>query len=1075
MKKTIDGNTATALIAYKLNEIACIYPITPSSPMAELMDELQAKCEKNIYGETVKVVQMQSEGGVAGALHGALLGGGIATTFTSSQGLLLMIPDMYKIAGEYLPCVINVASRSLATHALNIFGDHSDIMATLGSGFAYLCADSVQACQDFALISFLSSFASSIPFVHFFDGFRTSHEIQKIELIDDETIKKLINIEDIKNFKSRALTPTNPKLYGSAQNADVYFQNRVNGMNVYNDLPNLVQSQMDRFASLTKRSYKLFDYFGSPTASKIVVIMGSGSSVLKEAVDILNKDTNDYGVISVRLLKPFSKTHFLDSLPKTVKTITVLERYLDKTSKGELTKEVHLCTDLTILSGVYGLGGKDFTVDMAISVLQNMNIGKDDFTIGINDDITNTSLPLTSHNHIKDYYYKEYRFYGLGSDGTVSANKSSIKIIGDHTDYKVQGYFEYDSKKSGSLTISHLKVSEKDIPSELTNCCDFIACHNFNFVYRYDMLEKIKQNGTFLLNSPYTEKELNKKLPKKFISTLKDKNISLYIINASKIAFECGLRNKINTVMQSAFFKLCDFINYENAKTYLKEQATKSYAQKGDEILQNNYNAIERGGEITQIDVSTLNENIGYEIKQCQDSYYREFIEPINTLKGNTLPVSAFEMDGKAKTGTSHLEKRGITTALPFWKKENCIQCGMCALSCPHACIRPVVQNKIKIKNTPKKYDYLNEMKDKSLIFRIEINPKDCTGCGVCANVCPVKDKALVMTPISKLDDTNYNYSLSLGENEKVYPINTVKGASVLKPYFEFSSACAGCGETPYIRLLTSLFGDKMIIANATGCSSIYGGSCPTCPYVVDSKGNGPAWANSLFEDNAEFGLGVKLARLVNNTDDSVWIIGGDGWAYDIGFSGLDHILSTNININILVLDSEVYSNTGGQKSKSTPLGANAKFAFNGKRTDKKPLAEIAMQYNDVYVAQVSLGNMNQCINAFLEAEKFDGVSLIIAYAPCINHGIDMSKSNEFMKKAVNCGYFNLFRYNGKEQSLILDSTPNFDLFEDFLLSQNRYKLTAKSHPELLSDLKQKSINRYNRLKSYKDIFTKKD
>ena len=1069
MKKTMDGNTAASMMAYKCSEFAAIYPITPSSTMAELCDEWQNAGQKNIFGTSMKIVEMQSEGGAAGALHGALCGGALATTFTASQGLLLMIPNMYKIAGELLPCAMHVSARTLATHALNIFGDHSDVMACRGTGFAMLCSSNVQEAMDFALLSHLSALQSSVPFLHFFDGFRTSHEIQKIDVIDDEVISELMPRDKIAEFKARALNPNSPHQSGTAQNPDVFFQNREACNTYYNATPEIVEKEMKKLAAKTGRNYELFEYVGAEDAEYVVVMMGSGSETCEQTIAELNAKGGKYGLIKIRLFRPFSVSHLINKIPATAKVICTLDRVKESGAIGDpiyldvVSALVESGKQVKVIGGRYGLGGKDFTPTMVKAVLTNMEGEmKNHFTVGIEDDVTFTSLKLVPYAATNGDV--EFKFYGLGSDGTVSANKNSIKIIGENTDLFVQGYFEYDSKKSGSLTISHLRTSKDPIKSTyLVEQPNFVACHNLSFLSRYDVLDGIKENGTFILNCKTDLEHINKYVPNKIKQIIIDKNINFYAIDAEKIARECGLNNKINTVMQSAFFKISEVIDVDLAVKTMKEAAEKSYKKKGEAVLKANFDAIDRGGEFVKINSTDL--VFAEETKQAEnavdDKYYNEIIKPIVRQKGNEIKVSAFTADGSVPTGTSHLEKRGIATQLPKWISENCIGCNMCAMSCPHATIRPVLLNEEEFEDAPEGFITKDVIGKNGMKFRIQINPKDCTGCGVCANVCPTKNKALEMVPVEEIteqEEVNYNYSLTKKENEQAFPENTIKGSQLKKPLFEFSGACAGCGETPYIKLISQLFGERMIVANATGCSSIYGGSCPTCPYTKTKEGKGIAWANSLFEDNAEFGLGIAHARKLAGAGDSIWIIGGDGWAYDIGYGGLDHVLASGENVNILVLDTEVYSNTGGQSSKSTPRGATAKFAMGGKRTQKKPITNIAMQYGDVYVAQISLGaNMQQAINAIKEAEAYNGVSLIIAYAPCINHGIDMSKSSQEMKLAVECGYFNLFRYNPlAENKLTIDSKPTKDYME-FITRENRFKLLQKSCPEVADELFGKS------------------
>ncbi|MBQ8748895.1 MAG: pyruvate:ferredoxin (flavodoxin) oxidoreductase [Clostridia bacterium] len=1060
MKKTVDGNMAVSLMMHKITEFASIYPITPSSPMAENYEKWTSEGKQNIFGKIPKCVEMQSEAGVAGALHGALLGGAVSTTFTSSQGLLLMIPNMYKIAGELLPCVINVAARSLATHALNIFGDHSDVMACRETGFAMLCASSVQECYDFSLLSLIASFNSSVPYLHFFDGFRTSHEIQKIELIDDAIINQLLPFDKINEFKEKALNPNKPVAKGTNQNPDVFFQNReacsINYQNVAKDLKNA----MDNFYKLTNRKYNLFDYVGSEEAEYVIVAMGSGAENIEEY--ILKNNFNNIGLIKIRLFRPFGISTFVEKLPKTTKKICVLDRVKDTTGNVDpLCSEVINAVfesgkQIEVICGRYGLGGKDFTLGMIKSVCDNLMLpqSKNHFLLGVEDDVLNSSL---AYNEIKEKEHYSALFYGLGSDGTVSANKNTIKIIGDNTEKFVQGYFKYDSKKSGSMTISHLRIGDEEIKSHyLINDANLIAVHNFNFLQKIKIKDRIKQNGKLLINSPYNVDITVQKFSCELLETITNKDLQVYVINANENAHNLGLKNKINVIMQAGFFKISGVIDENLAREQMCDAIKLTYGSKGEQIVKSNISAVEVGfNDLTLISRDLIEK----QIKQCErkenenciegtdNVYCKNFILPILNGDGDKLKISQFDKSGTIKTGTTKYEKRKIAEKLPKWIPENCIQCNMCAISCPHACIKPKLMDK-EIQNAPSDFKSIPFNRDKELNYKMQIKPADCTGCGVCANVCPAKNKALEMVNANEIFDAeiqNDKFVDSLPVLKNNLNKFTIAGSQFEPTMFEFNGACAGCGETPYIKLLTQLFGDKLIIANATGCSSIYGASCPTCPYTTNEKGQGPVFANSLFEDNAEFGLGIYYANRLNNKDDAIWIIGGDGWAYDIGFGGLDHILASGENINILVLDTEVYSNTGGQMSKSTPRGSAVKFASKGKSNAKKRLSSIALSYGNVYVAQISLGaNMQQAINAFKEAQEYQGVSIIIAYCPCINHGIDMSKSSEEMKNAVQSGYFDLFRYNPDNSNpLSIDSKPIKD-YEDFVNGENRYNLLKR-------------------------------
>lgn len=1129
MKITVDGNTACAKIAYALSDVAMIYPITPSSPMAETADEMSSKNELNVFGDRVKITQLQSEGGVAGAVHGALASGSLVTTFTASQGLLLMIPNMYKIAGELLPTVFHVTARALSTHALSIFGDHADVMAVRQTGFSMLCSNTVQEAQDMALVSHIATLKSSVPFLHFFDGFRTSHEIQKIEGIDLEDIKKILPKAEIESFKARGLSSAHPHQQGTAQNPDIYFQNREACNKFYNNVPLAVESAMTNVEKITGRHYELYEYYGAKDATSVVVLMGSGVETVKQVVDKLNGAGENLGVLAVRLYRPFVSENFVSKLPETVKTVAVLDRTKESGADGEpLYKDVATAIltsgrKIKVVGGRYGLGGKEFTPAMAKGIFDSIkdNSIHNNFTIGIDDDVTNTSLNYDKSYQILDGNYS-CKFFGLGSDGTVSANKNSIKIIGSNTDLFAQGYFEYDSKKSGSATISHLRFgkTKTDSPYLITNA-DFVACHNINFIGKYAMDEDLKDNGIFLLNSPYPQEKLSKILPKTFFETLKRKNAKLYIVDANTVSNNAGLGKRINVVMQACFFKTTNIINYEKVEQLLIDAASKTYAKKGQAIVDANVKAIKSATEnLIQVDLEKM---VGAEMETVSNlcDYDKNFVKVIDKKQGDNLKVSSFNERGFVPTNTAKLEKRGISITSPQWIKENCLQCNMCSAVCPHAAIRPHILSADELKNAPKTFETIDALGVAGSKFRIQIDVRDCTGCENCVKVCPAKNKALKMVDSVTLEaqeHENFEFVKDHENKETIFKKNTLKGSQFEKPYFEFSGACAGCGETPYIKLASQLFGKRMIIANATGCSSIYSGSAPTSPLAKNADGRGPAWASSLFEDNAEFGFGIAMSKkykreklrteiekylpkckdkdtktslqeLLDNFDDgdktydlslklqdklkgtplenmrdsitkeSVWIIGGDGWAYDIGFGGLDQVLASGENVNILVLDTEVYSNTGGQMSKSTPLSATAKFASSGKRTPKKDLGMIAMSYKNVYVAQIGLGaDMNQAVKVMSEAESFGGVSLIIAYAPCINHGINMNGAQEEIKKAVECGYWHLYHYDPRkilenQNPFTLDSPLPTRDYKEFLRGEARYTALEKLSPTLAEQL----------------------
>ncbi len=1164
---TIDGNTAAAHVAYAFSDVAAIYPITPSSPMAEVADEWGAQGRKNLFGQKVRIAEMQSEGGAAGAVHGSLAAGALTTTFTASQGLLLMIPNMYKISGEMLPGVFHVTARALAAHSLSIFGDHSDVMGARQTGFAMLASASVQEVMDLALVTHLSAIKASLPFVHFFDGFRTSHEIQKIEQIEYEDMAKLLDYDAVKRFRERALNPEHPHQSGTAQNPDIYFQGREAANIHYAKVPEIVEYYMEKVGDLTGRRYHLFDYVGAPDAERVLVIMGSGADVAEEAINYLNAKGEKLGLIKVRLYRPFAAEKFLAAIPATCKKIAVLDRTKEPGSLGEplyldiVDAIAEAGLDIKCYGGRYGLGSKEFTPTMVKQVYDNLKLDepKNHFTVGIIDDVMNTSLPEGDFVNAAPEGTICCKFFGLGSDGTVGANKNSIKIIGDHTNMFAQGYFAYDSKKSGGLTISHLRFGKTPIQSPyLIDSADFVACHNASYVTRYDVLEGIKDGGVFLLNSPWTVEDMERELPASMKQTIAKKHIRFYNMDAVKLAREVGMGNRINTIMQSAFFKLAEIIPADEAIDYMKAAAKKSYAKKGEDVVQKNYAAIDIGvtgiTEINYPEAWATATSGATAMHVSDDPYFVDFIKPILAQQGDKLPVSKLAADGYVPTGTTKYEKRGIAVEVPMWIPENCIQCNQCALVCPHASIRPfVMTEETEAPETfvAKKATGVGDGK----LFRIQVSPYDCTGCGSCVNVCPAKTKALKMAPLAeveKVENDNWNFAMDLPTLD--LPVNkaTVKGSQFLQPMFEFSGACAGCGETPYVKLVTQLFGDRMIVANATGCSSIYGGSAPTCPYTVNKQGHGPAWANSLFEDNAEFGFGMNLAtthrreRLADlirqlaegcgdevksicnawleNKDDaegsrkaapavvkmaeecmncgcecdeickeiydlrdllvkkSQWIFGGDGWAYDIGYGGLDHVLAMDEDVNVLVMDTEVYSNTGGQSSKATPTGSVAKFAAAGKRTKKKDLGMMAMSYGYVYVAKVCMGaNPAQLLKAMVEAEAYKGPSLIIAYAPCINHGIKagMSKVQDEAKRAVEAGYWPLYRYNpdlaaqGKNP-FTLDSKPATGDYKEFILGENRYAALKQQFPEeaatLFARAEQEAKDKYDYYKKLNDM-----
>jgi len=1143
IKKTIEGNEAAAHVAYAMSEVAAIYPITPSSPMGEYADEWAAHGRKNIFGHPLKVVEMQSEAGAAGALHGALSAGALATTFTASQGLLLMIPNMYKIAGEVMPGVFHVSARSLAAHALSIFGDHADINAVRQTGFSLLASASVQEAMDLALVTHLASVRGSLPFVHFFDGFRTSHEIQKIDLIDYEDMADLVDWEAIEDFKSRALNPEHPQMRGTAQNPDIYFQNREAANPFYERLPFIVQEEMDKVSDLVGRKYHLFDYVGDPEADRVIVSMCSSCDVIEETVGYLNGLGERVGLVKVRLYLPFSREHFLKVLPATTDRIAVLDRVKTPGSPGEpLYQDV--CTvmqergyDVLVTGGRYGLGSKDFTPTMAKAVFDNLRgtRPKTHFTVGITDDVTHTSLELGDPIDVVTKGAVRCKFWGLGADGTVGANKNAIKIIGENTDLYAQAYFAYDAKKSGGITISHLRFSPNRIQSPYyVSTADFIACHNPAFVNQYQVLEGIREGGSFLLNSPWTLEDMEEKLPDHMKREIASKKLNFYNINAVKIAEEIGLGGRINMVMQAAFFQIANVIPPEDAFAHMKEMIKKSYGKKGEKVVQMNYDAVDKAvGALEKIDVPESWAKAGHEayLEKDEPEFVEAVMRPMLAQQGDKLPVSAFPPDGVFPTATTRFEKRGIAIKVPEWQPDNCIQCNQCSFVCPHAVIRPVLVREEDLENAPEGFVTV-EAKGKELKglrYRIQVSPLDCTGCGSCANVCPAKEKALVMKPLPEKKDVevpNHVFASSLPRMEGLMPVTSVKGSQFRQPLFEFSGACPGCGETPYVKLVTQLFGDRMIIANATGCSSIYGGSAPSCPYTVNEEGFGPAWANSLFEDNAEYGFGMELAvthkretlvdvmekamqlgvskeleeafrgwiesrhdpeesktyggkieelieaeiiedhaevnplliEILNRADyltkKSIWIIGGDGWAYDIGFGGLDHVIAADRDVNILVLDTEVYSNTGGQASKATPTGSVAKFAASGKMTGKKDLGRMAMTYGYVYVASVAMGaNKNQLMKALTEAESYPGASLVIAYSPCINHGINMGLSQEEEKRAVETGYWPLYRFDPRlkaegKNPFQLDSKAPKEGFRDFLMGEVRYSSLTRTFPE---------------------------
>ncbi len=1161
---TCDGNQAASHVAYMFSEVAAIYPITPSSTMAEFIDEWSANGLKNIFGETVKVIEMQSEGGASGALHGALQAGALCSTFTASQGLLLMIPNMYKIAAELLPGVFHVSARTVAAHALSIFGDHGDIYATRQTGFALLASGSVQEIMDLAGVAHLSAIKSRIPFLHFFDGFRSSAEVQKIEVMQMEDMKKLIDWESLRKFRDNALNPEHPVTRGTAQNPDIFFQAKESINKFYEPIPDIVNSYMTEISKLTGREYKPFTYYGPDDAENIIVAMGSVTDTIKEVIDYLSDKGEKVGLICVHLYRPFSPKYFFNVLPKSVKKISVLDRTKEPGSLGEpLYMDIkEMFYDRTerplIIGGRYGLSSKDTTPGHMLSVVENMRLDepKNQFTVSIVDDVTFTSLPLLPEINVSPKGTYSAKFYGLGSDGTVGANKNSIKIIGDTTDKYCQAYFAYDSKKSGGITTSHLRFGDNPIRSPyLVNTPDFVACHVPSYLDKYDMLKGLKKGGTFLLNSIWDAEETRNRLPDHMKKYMAVNNIDFYIINATIIAEEIGLGTRTNTIMQAAFFKLANVIPYEQAEKEMKKAIQKTYGRKGEDVVKMNFAAVDKGSKVEKVEIPAEWADIKVEKEKNTRNipdFIRDVAEPINHLKGDDLPVSAFagREDGTFPAGTTAYEKRGVAVNVPEWQPDECIQCNQCSYVCPHAAIRPFLLTEEEAANAPEGTKTIQGIPGvlKQYRFRIQLSVYDCTGCSNCADVCPSKNKALIMKPfetqLAEAERWTYMHEKVGYKDTVVDKFVNVKNSQFSQPLFEFSGACAGCGETSYIKAITQLFGDRMTVANATGCSSIYGGSAPSTPYAANKHGQGVAWANSLFEDNAEYGLGMALGsnklrerialRMkeagnsvnsetkaafdewlagMNNAEASKaasakvveacekdksevakeilslkqylvkkshWIFGGDGWAYDIGYGGLDHVVASGEDVNILVLDTEVYSNTGGQASKSTPTGAVAKFAASGKKIRKKDLGQMVMTYGYVYVAQVAMGASNsQYLKAIKEAEAYPGPSLIIAYAPCINHGLraGMGKTQAQEKTAVEAGYWHLFRYNpllekeGKNPFTLDSKEPDWNKFQDFLHSEVRYTSLVKSFPGeaevLFKAAEENSKWRYN---SYKRL-----
>ncbi len=1155
--KTMDGNTAAAHVAYAFTDLAAIYPITPSSVMAELIDEWSANGRKNIFGQTVAVSELQSEAGAAGAVHGSLSAGALTSTFTASQGLLLMVPNMYKIAGELLPGVFHVSARAIAGHALSIFGDHQDVMATRQTGFALLASGGVQEVMDLAGVAHLAAIKGRVPFVHFFDGFRTSHEIQKVEVMDYDDLGKLVDYEALEDFRSRALNPESPYTKGTAQNPDIYFQALESANPFYEDIVEITNDYMKEINKITGRDYKPFNYYGHPQAERVIVAMGSVTETIEETIDYLMEKGEKVGVVKVHLYRPFSAKYFFDVMPETVKKISVLDRTKEK---GAIAEPLHLDVQSLyyakeekplIVGGRYGLGSKDTIPTHIKAVFDNLKQDKpkDRFTVGIVDDVTNTSLEIKDEINTEPEGTIRCKFWGFGSDGTVGANKSAIKIIGDDTDMYAQGYFSYDSKKSGGITISHLRFGDQPIKSTyLIDEADFISCSKQSYVYQYDLLAGLKDGGKFLLNCNWDQKGIEENLPAEMKKYIADHNIDFYTIDATKIANEVGLGGRTNMIMQSAFFNLAEVLPIDEAINHLKSSIVKDYGRKGDKIVAMNNEAVDKGIDaLVKVEVpAAWKDEIAVAEEECgkdMPEFVKDVVVPMIRQEGDKLPVSTFvgREDGVFPHGTAAYEKRGIAVEVPEWNIDNCIQCNQCSYVCPHAVIRPFILDEEEKKNAPETFETKKAIGKglEGLEFRIQISPLDCTGCGNCADICPSKDKALVMKPFetqSEVQAKNWDYAIDEVEpKEDLVPDTNVKGSQFKQPLLEFSGACAGCGETPYAKLVTQLFGDRMILANATGCSSIWGGSAPATPYCTNKHGQGPAWANSLFEDNAEYGFGMAMAvkklrlkldefmrefieldidqelngifnewlegkddaraskeaaakiltRLDKDIADargkellaeiakfkdylikkSVWIFGGDGWAYDIGYGGLDHVLASGEDVNVLVMDTEVYSNTGGQSSKATPTAAVAKFAASGKKVRKKDLGLMAATYGYVYVAQVAMGaNMNQLIKALHEAESYDGPSLVIAYAPCINHGITtgMGKSIAQEKKAVDSGYWHLYRFDPRLEAegknpFVLDSKEPKEDFLDFINTEVRYTSLKRAFPDIADELFEKA------------------